>query len=247
MQGANYSLNQGFNYKTFKTAWIETKNGWTTSFWRRCSSSSPLSMWPFSTVKEAERCSSNRRPLASVMGALMVADRWPTVRYQPAEPYINRAAPKNKGLERVIEKETEGEQRKKGNPETRSKKNQERARTKQRIHREEYCFYHCFRPCRQRMTEPRGWGERNKTRENFGPSTSSTSFYHHRLRLERRILDREIGEEPQNRGRLEEEKNRLSFLCFFSRKQRRLKEKATGRRDRAEGSNTERKQKKKRT
>jgi hypothetical protein len=25
MQGANYSLNQGFNYKTFKTAWIETK------------------------------------------------------------------------------------------------------------------------------------------------------------------------------------------------------------------------------
>jgi hypothetical protein len=26
MQGANYSLNQGFNYKTFKTAWIETKN-----------------------------------------------------------------------------------------------------------------------------------------------------------------------------------------------------------------------------
>jgi len=73
-------------------------------------------------VKEAERCSSNRRPLASVMGALMVAERWPTVRYQPAEPYINRAAPKNKGLERVIEKETEGEQRKKGNPETRSKK-----------------------------------------------------------------------------------------------------------------------------
>jgi hypothetical protein len=25
MQGANYSLNQGFNYKTFKTAWIKTK------------------------------------------------------------------------------------------------------------------------------------------------------------------------------------------------------------------------------
>jgi len=30
------------------------------------------------------------------MGALMVADRWPTVCYQLAEPYINRAAPKNK-------------------------------------------------------------------------------------------------------------------------------------------------------
>jgi len=63
-------------------------------------------------VKEAERCSSNRRPLASVMGALMVADRWPTVRYQPAEPYINRAAPKNRGLERGIEKETEGGEKK---------------------------------------------------------------------------------------------------------------------------------------
>jgi len=121
MQGANYSLNQGFNYKTFKTAWIETKNGWTTSFWRRCSSSSPLSLWPFSTVKEAERCSSNRRPLASVMGALMVADRWPTVRYQPAEPYINRAAPKNKVffLGRVIEKETEeGEKKETRNTKT---------------------------------------------------------------------------------------------------------------------------------
>jgi len=63
-----------------------------------CSSSSPLSLWPFSTAKEAESCSSNRRPLASVMGALMVADRWPTVRYQPGEPYINRAAPRNKRL-----------------------------------------------------------------------------------------------------------------------------------------------------
>jgi len=92
-------------------------------------------------------------------------------------------------------------------------------------------------------TQNRGKTKRDRTRENFGPSTSSTSFYHHRLHLERRILDRETGEEPQNRGRLEEEKNRLSFLCFFSRKQRRLKEKATGRRDREEGSNTERKKK----
>jgi hypothetical protein len=32
MQGANYSLNQGFNYKNFKTAWIKKKNGRTTSF-----------------------------------------------------------------------------------------------------------------------------------------------------------------------------------------------------------------------
>jgi len=48
MQGANYSLNQGFNYKTFKTAWIKRTNGRTTSFWRRCSSSSPLTQWPFS-------------------------------------------------------------------------------------------------------------------------------------------------------------------------------------------------------
>jgi len=40
------------------------------------------------------------------MGALMVADRWPTVRYQPAEPYINRAAPKNKRLVKKRERET---------------------------------------------------------------------------------------------------------------------------------------------
>jgi hypothetical protein len=52
----------------------------------------------------------------------------------------------------------------------------------------------------------RGKTKRDKTKENFGTSTSSTSFYHHFLRLERRILDRETGEEPQNRGRLEEEK-----------------------------------------
>jgi hypothetical protein len=55
------------------------------------------------------------------MGALMVADRWPTVRYQPAEPYINRAAPKNKVffLGRVIEKETEeGEKKETRNTKT---------------------------------------------------------------------------------------------------------------------------------
>jgi hypothetical protein len=52
----------------------------------------------------------------------------------------------------------------------------------------------------------RGKTKRDRTKENFGPSTSSTSFYHHCLRLERRILDRETGEEPQNRGRLVEEK-----------------------------------------
>jgi len=51
----------------------------------------------FSTVKDAERCSSNGRPLASVMGALMVVDPQPAARYQPAEPYINRAASKSKG------------------------------------------------------------------------------------------------------------------------------------------------------
>jgi len=40
------------------------------------------------------------------MGALMVADPQPTARYQPAEPYINRAAPKSRGwLEREREKE----------------------------------------------------------------------------------------------------------------------------------------------
>jgi len=31
------------------------------------------------------------------MGALMVADLQPTARYQPAEPYINRATPKSRG------------------------------------------------------------------------------------------------------------------------------------------------------
>jgi len=35
------------------------------------------------------------------MDVLMVADPQPTARYQPAEPYINRAAPKSRGwLER---------------------------------------------------------------------------------------------------------------------------------------------------
>jgi len=35
------------------------------------------------------------------VGALMVADPQPIARYQPAEPYINRAAPKSRGwLER---------------------------------------------------------------------------------------------------------------------------------------------------
>jgi len=34
------------------------------------------------------------------MGALMVIDPQPAARYQPAEPYINRAAPKSKGLEK---------------------------------------------------------------------------------------------------------------------------------------------------
>jgi len=48
-----------------------------------------------------KRCSSNRRPLASVMGALMVVDPQPTARYQPAELYISIGALKNRGwLER---------------------------------------------------------------------------------------------------------------------------------------------------
>jgi len=34
------------------------------------------------------------------MGALMVVDPQPAARYLPAEPYINRAAPKSKGLEK---------------------------------------------------------------------------------------------------------------------------------------------------
>jgi hypothetical protein len=31
------------------------------------------------------------------MGALMVIDPQPATRYQPAEPYINRTAPRNRG------------------------------------------------------------------------------------------------------------------------------------------------------
>jgi len=54
---------------------------------------------------------------------------------------------------------------------------------------------------RQGITEPGGETERNRTRENFGPSTSSTSFfYHHCLRLERRRSDREL-EKGTNRRR----------------------------------------------
>jgi len=51
------------------------------------------------------------------MGALMVADRWPTVRYQPGEPYINRAAPRHRGLAESDKKTEEGE-----NKETRNTK-----------------------------------------------------------------------------------------------------------------------------
>jgi hypothetical protein len=59
---------------------------------------------------------------------------------------------------------------------------------------------------RKRNTK-KDW-ERNRTRENFGPSTSSTScFYHHCLRLERRRLHRELKEEKgQNRGAEREKK-----------------------------------------
>jgi len=34
-------------------------------------------------MEDAERCSSNRRPLASVMGTLMVVDPQPAARYHP--------------------------------------------------------------------------------------------------------------------------------------------------------------------
>jgi len=53
-------------------------------------------------------------------------------------------------------------------------KTQERARAKQRLHREEYCFHHCFRPCRQRKTQKtsrgekrkRNWGEKGELKKN---------------------------------------------------------------------------------
>jgi hypothetical protein len=54
---------------------------------------------------------------------------------------------------------------------------------------------------RKKKTEPGSETERNRTRENFGPSTSSTScFYHHCLRLRRRRSDREL-EKGTNRRR----------------------------------------------
>jgi ribosomal protein S12 methylthiotransferase accessory factor YcaO len=34
-------------------------------------------------MEDVERCSSNRRPLASVMGTLMVVDPQPAARYHP--------------------------------------------------------------------------------------------------------------------------------------------------------------------
>jgi len=45
------------------------------------------------------------------MGALMVVDPQPAARYQPAEPYINRAAPKSKGLKKKTEGEREEEEK----------------------------------------------------------------------------------------------------------------------------------------
>jgi len=38
-------------------------------------------------------------------------------------------------------------------------KTRERARAKQRLHREGYCFYHCFRPCRQQKTRKQAGGK----------------------------------------------------------------------------------------
>jgi hypothetical protein len=72
----------------------------TTSFWRRCSSSSSLSQRPFSTVKAERHCNSNR-PLVSIMGALMVVDPQAIACYHLVGLYINRGALKNRGwLER---------------------------------------------------------------------------------------------------------------------------------------------------
>jgi hypothetical protein len=39
------------------------------------------------------------------MGALMVVDPQPAARYLPADPYINRAAPKSKRLKKNRERE----------------------------------------------------------------------------------------------------------------------------------------------
>jgi hypothetical protein len=51
---------------------------------------------------------SNRHPLASVMGVLMVVDPQPTTRYQPAGLYISIGALKNRGgLERGRRKKPE--------------------------------------------------------------------------------------------------------------------------------------------
>jgi hypothetical protein len=85
MQGANYSLNQGLNYKTFKTARVKTENGHLLSlndivlktlfiffFFK------PETVFSSKTEK---RCSSNRRPLAKVIGALMVVDPQHAARY----------------------------------------------------------------------------------------------------------------------------------------------------------------------
>jgi len=53
----------------------------------------------------------------------------------------------------------------------------------------------------EKKTEPGSETGRNRTRENFGPSTSSTScFYHHCLRLRGRRSDREL-EKGTNRRR----------------------------------------------
>ncbi|KAJ6989010.1 hypothetical protein NC653_021795 [Populus alba x Populus x berolinensis] len=69
---------------------------------------------PFSTVKAERRCSSNR-PLASVMGALMVFDPQPATRYQPAGLYINRGNPKNRaGWRRRKNKNKQEEPRNRG-------------------------------------------------------------------------------------------------------------------------------------
>jgi hypothetical protein len=74
--------------------------------------------------------------LASVMGALMVVDPQRAACYLPAEPYINRAAPKSKTLEKKTERE--------GTNETKREKPKDTSRI----------FKCCFRTPYQKWTLP---------------------------------------------------------------------------------------------
>ena len=151
MQGANYSLNQGLNYKTFKTEERPFSG-------HRRGITEPR---PQKKGKRKKKGTGLRKQKVGISGERPKPKTTANTQRRTKRGRRSRGARarKNPG-ERGKENE------KNRNPENRGKihraKTQERARTKQRLHGEEYFFYHCFRPCRQQKTQKISRGKRGR-------------------------------------------------------------------------------------